>query len=178
MDMIFFSSQQKTQRTIEMLRLGSRSNITLSPQHLTYGSFRRYFSLSTISFIQKNCIMNHGKRMMYTMTTTTTTMRTMRNIQVAKRAMIPRRYFETKNNRTCSDDDIQKRILQYAKLPQTPVSLQTLLQTGRGEFLHKSKWMDNLDKDLKNDPIRGATGEILIQVREFGCFMSGVFFAC
>jgi hypothetical protein len=165
-----------------MLRLGSRSPsssfISIVPDHLliVYGSIRRY-SLSKFRSSRDDG-MNHGKkiqRMMMSSTATITKRATMKTIPRTTTSIMPRRYYETNN--TGSDDDIQKHILQYAKLPQTPVSLQTLLQTGRGEFLHKSKWVDVSNKDSNNDPIRGATGEILIQVREtlfllyFGCLV-------
>jgi hypothetical protein len=56
-------------------------------------------------------------------------------------------------------EEVSKRIQHHAHQPQTAVSLQTLLQTGRGEFLHKT--YKNLEED-NND--RGATGKVLIQV--------------
>jgi hypothetical protein len=56
-------------------------------------------------------------------------------------------------------DEVSKRIHHHAHQPQTAVSLRTLLQTGRGEFLHKT--YKNLEED-NND--RGATGKVLIQV--------------
>ena len=56
-------------------------------------------------------------------------------------------------------DDVSKQILHHSRQPQTAVSLKTLLQTGRGEFLHKT--YKQLDED---DNHRGATGKVLMQV--------------
>lgn len=56
-------------------------------------------------------------------------------------------------------DDVSKQILHHARQPQTAVSLKTLLQTGRGEFLHKT--YKQLDEDNNH---RGATGKVLMQV--------------
>lgn len=75
-----------------------------------------------------------------------------------------RRYFGT--NTIFADrafegvsDEVSKQILHHARQPQTAVSLKTLLQTGRGEFLHKT--YKQLDED---DNHRGATGKVLMQV--------------
>ncbi|KAI2497805.1 Mitochondrial branched-chain alpha-ketoacid dehydrogenase kinase [Fragilaria crotonensis] len=59
-------------------------------------------------------------------------------------------------------DEVSKQILHHARQPQTAVSLKTLLQTGRGEFLHKT--YKQLDED---DNHRGATGKVLMQVASF-----------
>lgn len=56
-------------------------------------------------------------------------------------------------------EEVSKRIQYHAHQPQTAVSLKTLLQTGRGEFLHKT--YKNLEEE---DNHRGATGKVLIQV--------------
>ncbi|KAI2510086.1 Mitochondrial branched-chain alpha-ketoacid dehydrogenase kinase [Fragilaria crotonensis] len=78
-----------------------------------------------------------------------------------------RRYFGT--NTIFADrafegvsDEVSKQILHHARQPQTAVSLKTLLQTGRGEFLHKT--YKQLDED---DNHRGATGKVLMQVASF-----------
>jgi hypothetical protein len=54
-------------------------------------------------------------------------------------------------------DEVSKQIFAHAHQPQTAVSLQTLLQTGRGEFLHKTY------KTLEHEE-RGATEQVLTQV--------------
>jgi hypothetical protein len=54
-------------------------------------------------------------------------------------------------------DEVSKQIYLHAHQPQTAVSLQTLLQTGRGEFLHKTY------KTLEHEE-RGATEQVLTQV--------------
>lgn len=56
-------------------------------------------------------------------------------------------------------EEVSNHIYKHAHHPQTAVSLKTLLQTGRGEFLHKTY------KDLEKDNDRGATDMVLMQVR-------------
>eukprot|EP00542_Grammatophora_oceanica_P018997 CAMPEP_0194048702 /NCGR_PEP_ID=MMETSP0009_2-20130614/28171_1 /TAXON_ID=210454 /ORGANISM="Grammatophora oceanica, Strain CCMP 410" /LENGTH=416 /DNA_ID=CAMNT_0038694645 /DNA_START=116 /DNA_END=1366 /DNA_ORIENTATION=+ len=55
-------------------------------------------------------------------------------------------------------------ISEQAKQPQTSVSLQTLMQTGRGEFLNRT-YTD--DKSIENEEATQATEKILIQVAGF-----------
>mmetsp|Transcript_836 Transcript_836/g.1376 ORF Transcript_836/g.1376 Transcript_836/m.1376 type:complete len:426 (-) Transcript_836:105-1382(-) len=57
-------------------------------------------------------------------------------------------------------EEVSKQICEHALQPQTSVSLKTLLQTGRGEFLHKT--YKNLDHEE-----RGATEQVLTQVAGF-----------
>jgi hypothetical protein len=52
-------------------------------------------------------------------------------------------------------DDVSKLINKHAQVPQTSVSLQALMRTGRGEFLHKH--FDEVDQHT-------ATELVLIQV--------------
>jgi hypothetical protein len=61
-------------------------------------------------------------------------------------------------------EEVSKRIHHHAHQPQTAVSLKTLLQTGRGEFLRRA--YKNLDEDNNH---RGATGKVLIQVSREYC---------
>mmetsp|Transcript_14686 Transcript_14686/g.22643 ORF Transcript_14686/g.22643 Transcript_14686/m.22643 type:complete len:424 (-) Transcript_14686:1212-2483(-) len=62
-----------------------------------------------------------------------------------------------------SSNNTKEEIAKHAKQPQTSVSLQTLMQTGRGEFLHRTH------KDLEDtiSPERGATHKVLEQVAGF-----------
>jgi len=58
-------------------------------------------------------------------------------------------------------DDVSELINKHALLPQTSVSLQALMRTGRGEYLHKTfEDMENIDQHL-------ATNLVLIQVASF-----------
>ena len=59
--------------------------------------------------------------------------------------------------------EVSKRIYEHAHQPQTPVSLQTLLQTGRGEFLHKS-YKNLIVDEAHDEKDRVATGKVLQQV--------------
>jgi hypothetical protein len=59
--------------------------------------------------------------------------------------------------------EVSKRIYEHAHQPQTPVSLQTLLQTGRGEFLHKS-YKNLIVDEAHDEKDRVATGKVLMQV--------------
>jgi hypothetical protein len=59
----------------------------------------------------------------------------------------------------CSDTDRQL-ILQQALQPQTSVSLQALMRTGRGEYLHKTFGEETRER-------HAATGLVLIQVAGF-----------
>jgi hypothetical protein len=59
----------------------------------------------------------------------------------------------------CSDIDRQ-HILQQALQPQTSVSLQALMRTGRGEYLHKTFGEETRER-------HAATGLVLIQVAGF-----------
>lgn len=56
-------------------------------------------------------------------------------------------------------DSVSKIINEHAAQHQTSVSLQALMRTGRGEFLHKS-----FDEDLIENPQHSATELVLIQV--------------
>ena len=86
-----------------------------------------------------------------TRTTTTTTIRWFGDISSSSSSID--RAFEGVS------EEVSKRIQYHAHQPQTAVSLKTLLQTGRGEFLHKT--YKNLEEE---DNQRGATGKVLIQV--------------
>ena len=55
--------------------------------------------------------------------------------------------------------DISKLIYDHAHQPQTAVSLQALMRTGRGEFLHKTYKDEAVHKDEKV-----ATERVLRQV--------------
>ena len=58
-------------------------------------------------------------------------------------------------------DNVAALINHHAKVPQTSVSLQALMRTGRGEYLHKTfEDMENVDK-------HSATNLVLIQVASF-----------
>ena len=57
-------------------------------------------------------------------------------------------------------DSVSKVINEHAQQHQTSVSLQALMRTGRGEFLHKS-----FDEEEIEDPEHTATDLVLIQVR-------------
>jgi hypothetical protein len=59
--------------------------------------------------------------------------------------------------------EVSKIITELACQPQTSVSLQTLMQTGRGEFLHKTYKHLSKEEVAKADN-RVATEKILIQV--------------
>ena len=66
------------------------------------------------------------------------------------------------------DDDIMteevaKLVRQHAHQPQTSANLETLMKTGRGEFLHKTYKDDVAGKDGEH----AATEKILIQVAGF-----------
>ena len=56
-------------------------------------------------------------------------------------------------------EEVSKIIYQHANQPQTSVSLQALMRTGRGEFLHKTF------EDTKDIDKHTATELVLIQVR-------------
>jgi hypothetical protein len=56
-------------------------------------------------------------------------------------------------------EDTSKLIYKHAHEPQTSVSLQALMRTGRGEYLHKTYRDDELTKDSQV-----ATERVLIQV--------------
>lgn len=56
-------------------------------------------------------------------------------------------------------EDISKLIYDHAHQPHTSVSLQALMRTGRGEFLHKTF------EDTTNIDQHSATELVLIQVR-------------
>ena len=57
------------------------------------------------------------------------------------------------------DDDVAKNIYDCSHQPQTSVSLQTLMKTGRGELIHKTY------KDASySDDSKVATDKILMQV--------------
>ena len=58
-------------------------------------------------------------------------------------------------------DDVSELINKHANMPQTSVSLQALMRTGRGEYLHKTfEGVDNVDQ-------HSATNLVLIQVASF-----------
>jgi hypothetical protein len=55
-------------------------------------------------------------------------------------------------------EEISKVIYDHAMQPQTSVSLQALMRTGKGEFLHKTF------EDTKNMDEHSASELVLIQV--------------
>lgn len=59
----------------------------------------------------------------------------------------------------------KKLVKEYANYPQTSVNLQTLLRTGRGEFLHKTYKEAELKKDFESGTV--ATERVLMQVAGF-----------
>ena len=61
-------------------------------------------------------------------------------------------------------DDVAAMIHRHAARPQTGASLQTLMKTGRGEYLHKT-YEDH--KHDPNDNSKVATDKILMQVAGF-----------
>lgn len=61
-------------------------------------------------------------------------------------------------------DDVAQMIHKHASRPQTGVSLQTLMKTGRGEFLHKT-YEDYQHCPTENSKL--ATDKILMQVAGF-----------
>ena len=58
--------------------------------------------------------------------------------------------------------DVSDLILKYANSPQTGISLQTLMKTGRGELIHKT-----YKDEVSNKSSKVATDKILIQVAGF-----------
>lgn len=58
-------------------------------------------------------------------------------------------------------DDVSELINKHAHMPQTSVSLQALMRTGRGEYLHKTF------EDMENVDQHSATNLVLIQVASF-----------
>jgi hypothetical protein len=59
-------------------------------------------------------------------------------------------------------EETSKVIYDHAMQPQTSVSLQALMRTGKGEFLHKT-----FDEDTKNMMDEHSASElVLIQVRK------------
>jgi Mitochondrial branched-chain alpha-ketoacid dehydrogenase kinase len=86
------------------------------------------------------------------------------------------------NNLSISDSTLQSRITELAKEPQTSVSLNALMKTGRGEYLHKTfgqNYMINTTTTTTNanttnntnnavmDTTGAATDLVLIQVAGF-----------
>lgn len=61
-------------------------------------------------------------------------------------------------------DDVAEMIHKHASRPQTSASLQTLMKTGRGEYLHKTYEDHTHDP---NDNSKVATDKILMQVAGF-----------
>lgn len=68
--------------------------------------------------------------------------------------------------------DVSKVIYHHAHQPQTAVSLQALMRTGRGEFLHKTYKEAIVDKE---DDGKVATEQVLIQVCSSFYFLLPVF---
>ena len=60
-------------------------------------------------------------------------------------------------------EEVAKLVRQHAHQPQTSANLETLMKTGRGEFLHKTYKDDVAGKDGEH----AATEKILIQVAGF-----------
>ncbi len=58
-------------------------------------------------------------------------------------------------------DHVHELITKHAHMPQTSVSLQALMRTGRGEYLHKTF------EDMENVDQHSATSLVLIQVASF-----------
>lgn len=58
-------------------------------------------------------------------------------------------------------EDVSELINKHANVPQTSVSLQALMRTGRGEYLHKTF------EDVENVDQHSATDLVLIQVASF-----------
>lgn len=58
--------------------------------------------------------------------------------------------------------DVSKLIYHHAHQPQTAVSLQALMRTGRGEYLHKTYKDAIIDHE---DDGKVATEQVLMQVR-------------
>lgn len=58
-------------------------------------------------------------------------------------------------------DDVAEIVKRLASIPQTSVSLQALMRTGRGEFLHKTF------EDMQKIDQHSATNLVLIQVASF-----------
>jgi len=65
----------------------------------------------------------------------------------------------------CSLED-SDAIHKQALHPQTPISLQTLMKTGRGEFLHRT-WKDETMQTQLQKNKKLATRQVLIQVAGF-----------
>jgi len=69
----------------------------------------------------------------------------------------------TITNETISDSKLKDLINKHAQRPQTGASLETLMKTGRGEFLHKTY----KGEDSNTDCSKVATDKILMQVAGF-----------
>jgi hypothetical protein len=69
--------------------------------------------------------------------------------------------------------DVSKLIYHHAHQPQTAVSLQALMRTGRGEFLHKTYKDEVATKDETL-----ATERVLKQVRIVCKYVSSVQYRC
>lgn len=70
--------------------------------------------------------------------------------------------------------EMSKLIYHHAHQPQTAVSLQALMRTGRGEFLHKTYKEAIIDKE---DDGKVATEQVLMQVcalEFFPLFFTGI----
>ena len=65
-------------------------------------------------------------------------------------------------------EEVSKIIYDHAHQPQTSVSLQALMRTGRGEFLHRT--FDHVAENNQADT-HSATELVLIQVRIFPNFL-------
>lgn len=59
-------------------------------------------------------------------------------------------------------EEVSKIISEHANQPQTSVSLQALMRTGRGEFLHRT--FDHVDENGSHEDTHSATELVLIQV--------------
>ena len=64
------------------------------------------------------------------------------------------------------DENIASQIYKHAHEPQTSTSLQTLMKTGRGEYLHKTFHDHKIDSGIYDDN-KVATERVLIQVAGF-----------
>ena len=64
------------------------------------------------------------------------------------------------------DPEISELIYKHAHEPQTPTSLQTLMKTGRGEYLHKTFRDHKIEEGIYDDN-KVATERVLIQVAGF-----------
>ena len=75
-----------------------------------------------------------------------------------RRPMSIIRPFSSERHDDVMTEEVARLVRQHAQQPQTSANLETLMKTGRGEFLHKT---------YKDDVGHAATEKILIQVAGF-----------